>query len=132
MIAREGLREMSVVLNAQEMEQLTSELYDEVTGLGPLEPLLKDPTVSDILVNGHAQVFVERHGKLELTDTQFKDDRHLLRIIDKIVSAVGRRVDESQPWVDARLADGSRVNALSRPAPWTARFCRSASSRRRS
>ncbi|RMH49286.1 MAG: CpaF family protein [Alphaproteobacteria bacterium] len=114
-IAREGLREMSVVLNAQEMEQLTSELYDEVTGLGPLEPLLKDPTVSDILVNGHAQVFVERHGKLELTDTQFKDDRHLLRIIDKIVSAVGRRVDESQPWVDARLADGSRVNALVPP-----------------
>jgi pilus assembly protein CpaF len=114
-IAREGLREMSVVLNAQEMETLTAELYDEVTGLGPLEPLLKDPTISDILVNTHAQVFVERAGKLELSDTQFKDERHLLRIIDKIVSAVGRRIDESQPWVDARLADGSRVNALVPP-----------------
>jgi pilus assembly protein CpaF len=114
-IAREGLREMSVVLNASEMEQLTLELYDEVTGLGPLEPLLKDDTISDILVNGHAQVFVERGGKLVLTETQFKDERHLLRVIDKIVSAVGRRVDESQPWVDARLSDGSRVNALVPP-----------------
>ncbi|RMF41806.1 MAG: CpaF family protein [Alphaproteobacteria bacterium] len=114
-IAREGLREMSMVLNAQEVEQLNSELYDEVTGLGPLEPLLKDQTVTDIMVNGHSQVFVERHGKLELTDTQFKDERHLLRVIDKIVSAVGRRIDESQPWVDARLADGSRVNALVPP-----------------
>jgi pilus assembly protein CpaF len=114
-IAREGLREMSVVFNASEVEQLNQELYDEVTGLGPLEPLLKDPTISDILVNTHRQCFVERKGKLELTEVQFKDERHLLRIIDKIVSAVGRRIDESQPWVDARLADGSRVNALVSP-----------------
>ncbi|MEM9196564.1 MAG: CpaF family protein [Pseudomonadota bacterium] len=114
-IGREGMRELGVVLNSSETEQLTSELYDEVTGLGPLEPLLKDATISDILVNGHAQVFVERAGKLELTDTQFKDEKHLLRVIDKIVSAVGRRIDESQPWVDARLQDGSRVNALVPP-----------------
>ncbi len=114
-IAREGLRDMGVVLSASEAEQLASELMDEVTGLGPLEPLLKDDTVSDILVNGSQQVFVERFGKLQLTDVQFKDEKHLLRVIDKIVSAVGRRVDESQPWVDARLADGSRVNALVPP-----------------
>ncbi|SET67639.1 CpaF family protein [Oceanicella actignis] len=114
-IAREGLREMGVVLSAAEAEQLTSELMDEVTGLGPLEPLLKDETITDILVNGHKQVFVERFGKLQLTDVEFKDEKHLLRVIDKIVSAVGRRVDESQPWVDARLADGSRVNALVPP-----------------
>ena len=114
-IASEGLREMGVVLSAAEAQQLTSELMDEVTGLGPLEPLLKDETVSDILVNGAHQIFVERGGKLQLTDVQFKDDKHLLRVIDKIVSAVGRRVDESQPWVDARLADGSRVNALVPP-----------------
>jgi pilus assembly protein CpaF len=114
-ISREGLREMGIVLSAAEAEQLTSELMDEVTGLGPLEPLLKDDTVSDILVNGSQQVFVERFGKLQLTDVRFKDEKHLLRVIDKIVSAVGRRVDESQPWVDARLADGSRVNALVPP-----------------
>ena len=114
-IAREGLREMGVVLNAAEAETLTQELMDEVTGLGPLEPLLKDDTIADILVNGASQVFVERGGKLELTSVQFKDDRHLLRVIDKIVSAVGRRVDESMPYVDARLADGSRVNAIVPP-----------------
>ncbi|MGG7566679.1 ATPase, T2SS/T4P/T4SS family [Rhodovulum sp. DZ06] len=114
-IAREGLRDMGVVLSAAEAETLTSELMDEVTGLGPLEPLLKDDTVSDILVNGPNQVFVERAGKLQLTDVRFKDEKHLLRVIDKIVSAVGRRVDESQPWVDARLKDGSRVNALVPP-----------------
>ena len=114
-IAREGLRDMGVVLNAAEAETLTQELMDEVTGLGPLEPLLKDDTVADILVNGAHQVFVERSGKLTLTTTQFKDDKHLLRVIDKIVSAVGRRVDESMPYVDARLADGSRVNAIVPP-----------------
>jgi pilus assembly protein CpaF len=92
-ISSEGLREMGVVLSAGEAEQLTSELMDEVTGLGPLEPLLKDDTISDILVNGSQQVFVERFGKLQLTDVQFKDEKHLLRVIDKIVSAVGRRVD---------------------------------------
>jgi len=102
-------------LNREERATLNQDLFDEVTGLGPLEPLLKDDTINDILVNGPQQVFVERAGKLELTDTTFKDERHLLRIIDKIVSAVGRRVDESNPYVDARLADGSRFNAMVSP-----------------
>lgn len=114
-ISREVLKELGVVVNGQEFEHLVNALIDEVTGLGPLEPLLKDPSITDILVNTHEQCFVERGGKLQLTDVQFKDERHLLRIIDKIVSAVGRRVDESQPWVDARLKDGSRVNALVPP-----------------
>jgi pilus assembly protein CpaF len=114
-MVRELLLEDGVALNAQEYGRLVEEILDEVLGLGPLEPLLKDPTVSDILVNTAEQVFVERFGRLELTPTRFKDNRHLLRIIDKIVTAVGRRVDESQPWVDARLADGSRVNALVPP-----------------
>ncbi len=114
-ITREGLRENGVVLNATETEQLNQDLFDEITGLGPLEVLLKDETVNDILVNGPMQVFVERLGKLELTPVRFKDDRHLLRVIDKIVSAVGRRVDESHPYVDARLADGSRFNAMVPP-----------------
>ncbi len=103
-ISTEALDEMGVVLNRDERNTLNQDLYDEVTGLGPLEPLLKDDSVNDILVNGPQQVFVERAGKLQLTDTTFKDERHLLRIIDKIVSAVGRRVDESNPYVDARLA----------------------------
>ena len=103
-IAGEALEERNIVLNREDRTTLTQELYDEVRGLGPLEPLLKDETVNDILVNGPQQVFVERAGKLELTDTTFKDEKHLLRIIDKIVSAVGRRVDESNPYVDARLA----------------------------
>ena len=102
-ISRETLADIGVVVNAQEFESLVGALIDEVTGLGPLEPLLKDPTVTDILVNTHKQCFVERYGRLELTEVQFKDERHLMRVIDKIVSAVGRRVDESQPWVDARL-----------------------------
>ncbi|MDJ1015285.1 MAG: CpaF family protein [Paracoccaceae bacterium] len=114
-ISGEALDEMGVVLNREERQTLNQDLYDEVTGLGPLEPLLKDDTVNDILVNGPQQVFVERAGKLELTDTTFKDEKHLLRIIDKIVSAVGRRVDESNPYVDARLADGSRFNAMVPP-----------------
>ena len=114
-IAREGVQEMGVVLNGAEQKQLLQDLMDEVTGLGPLEPLLQDPTINDILVNGPHQIFVERFGKLELTQTRFKDDRHLLRVIDKIVSAVGRRVDESHPYVDARLADGSRFNAMVPP-----------------
>ncbi len=114
-IAAEALEEMAIVLNRDERATLNQELYDEVTGLGPLEPLLKDDTVNDILVNGPHQIFVERDGKLELTTTTFKDERHLLRIIDKIVSAVGRRVDESNPYVDARLADGSRFNAMVPP-----------------
>ena len=114
-ISSEALEEMGVVLNREERTTLNQDLYDEVTGLGPLEPLLKDETVNDILVNGPQQVFVERAGRLELTDTTFKDEKHLLRIIDKIVSAVGRRVDELNPYVDARLQDGSRFNAMVPP-----------------
>ena len=114
-IAGEALEERNIVLNREDRTTLTQDLYDEVRGLGPLEPLLKDDTVNDILVNGPQQVFVERAGKLELTDTTFKDEKHLLRIIDKIVSAVGRRVDESNPYVDARLQDGSRFNAMVGP-----------------
>jgi pilus assembly protein CpaF len=114
-IANESLEEMGVVLNREERAQLSQDLYDEVKGLGPLEALLKDDSVNDILVNGPQQIFVERNGKLQLTDVTFKDERHLLRIIDKIVSAVGRRVDESNPYVDARLADGSRFNAMVPP-----------------
>ncbi|MCT2539361.1 CpaF family protein [Sedimentimonas flavescens] len=114
-IASEAMTEMAVALSATERAQVNQELYDEVMGLGPLEPLLKDETVSDILVNGPQQIFVERGGKLHLSDITFKDEKHLLRIIDKIVSAVGRRVDESNPYVDARLADGSRFNAMVPP-----------------
>ncbi|MFM2356552.1 MAG: hypothetical protein RLZZ528_2288, partial [Pseudomonadota bacterium] len=114
-ISAEALDEMSIVLNKDERQTLVQDLYDEVMGLGPLEPLLKDETVNDILVNGPQQIFVERAGKLTLTDITFKDEKHLLRIIDKIVSAVGRRVDESNPYVDARLADGSRFNAMVPP-----------------
>lgn len=114
-ITSEQLGEMGVVLNREDRQTLNVELFDEVTGLGPLEPLLKDDTVNDILVNGPNRVFVERAGKLELSDVRFKDERHLLRIIDKIVSAVGRRVDESNPYVDARLKDGSRFNAMVPP-----------------
>jgi pilus assembly protein CpaF len=114
-ITSEALDEMSVALNKEDRSSLNQELYDEVMGLGPLEPLLKDESVNDILVNGPNRVFVERSGKLELTDITFKDERHLLRIIDKIVSAVGRRVDESNPYCDARLADGSRFNCMVPP-----------------
>jgi pilus assembly protein CpaF len=114
-ISNEALDEMSTVLNRDERTKLYQDLYDEVTGLGPLETLLKDDSVNDILVNGPDQIFVERGGKLSLSDITFKDERHLLRIIDKIVSAVGRRVDESNPYVDARLADGSRFNAMVPP-----------------
>ena len=114
-LVKELLADEGIVLNMGEYNQLVAEVLDEVLGLGPLEPLLKDPTISDILVNTHAQVFVERLGKIEPTRARFKDERHLMRIIQKIVGAVGRRVDESQPWVDARLADGSRVNALVPP-----------------
>ena len=103
------------LLSSVEKQQICDEVLDEVFGLGPLEPLLADPTISDILVNGSKQVYVERRGLLELTNVTFRDDQHLLRIIDKIVSQVGRRVDESNPMVDARLADGSRVNAIIPP-----------------
>ncbi|SPQ00491.1 Type II secretion system protein E [Candidatus Sulfobium mesophilum] len=102
-------------LNMRERDKLVSEIQDEVLGLGPLEPLLQDPTISDVLVNTYKQVYIERLGKLEITEARFKDDKHLRRIIDRIVSAVGRRIDESTPMVDARLADGSRVNAIIPP-----------------
>jgi pilus assembly protein CpaF len=102
-------------MNLQERERLAQEVLDEVFGLGPLEPLLNDPTISDILVNTHKRVYIERNGILEMTPVQFRDDAHLMSIIDRIVSAIGRRVDESSPMVDARLADGSRVNAIIPP-----------------
>ena len=111
-----------IPLNARELEVFTQEVFDELTGLGPLEPLLKNPTISDILINTHEKVYVERRGKLELVPVRFKDEAHILRIVNKIVGAVGRRVDESQPMVDARLADGSRINVAVRPVavdgPW--------------
>jgi pilus assembly protein CpaF len=102
-------------LNLAEKARLFTEIQDEVMGLGPLEPFLADPSVSDILVNTYKQIYVERYGKLERTYARFKDDAHLMKIIDKIVSSVGRRVDEYSPMVDARLADGSRVNAIIPP-----------------
>jgi pilus assembly protein CpaF len=104
-----------LALNAQELQEFVSEILDEMTGLGPLEPLLKDPSIADILINGHECVYVERGGVLEPLAVRFKDEQHLLRIINKIVSAVGRRVDESHPLCDARLQDGSRVNVAVRP-----------------
>lgn len=109
------LTEDAVVLNDAERRSLVLDIQHEMLGLGPLEPLLDDPSISDILVNTYAQVYVERRGKLELTDVRFTDDAHLKKIIDKIVSRVGRRVDESSPMVDARLPDGSRVNAIIPP-----------------
>ena len=109
------LQQEKRLLTPSQTEQLTEDVLDELLGLGPLEPLLKDQSVNDILINTHNSVYVERHGKLEKTDVHFQDTRHLIRIINKIVAAVGRRVDESQPMVDARLADGSRVNAIIPP-----------------
>jgi pilus assembly protein CpaF len=109
------LNEEKRLLTPAQTDQLVDELLDELLGLGPLEPLLKDPTITDILINTHSSVYVERRGRLEITEVRFQDTRHLLRIINKIVAAVGRRVDESQPMVDARLADGSRVNAIIPP-----------------
>ena len=103
------------LLSSLEKQQISEEVLDEVFGLGPLEPLLQDPAISDILVNTYKQVYIEKKGLLELTTVRFRDDQHLLRIIDKIVSQVGRRVDESTPMVDARLSDGSRVNAIIPP-----------------
>jgi pilus assembly protein CpaF len=114
-IVHEQLSLQKHALNLAERKRLVSDVLDELLGLGPLEPLLKDESITDILVNGFDSVFVERHGKLEPSSIRFKDERHLLRIIQKIVSAVGRRVDEASPYVDARLADGSRVNAIIPP-----------------
>ena len=104
-----------LALNSQELDDFVVEIIDEMTGLGPLEPLLKDPSINDILINGHECIYVERKGVLEPIGSRFKDEAHLLRIINKIVSAVGRRVDESHPLCDARLLDGSRVNVAVRP-----------------
>jgi pilus assembly protein CpaF len=111
----DGLQEIGIVLNKAERDHLVQELVDEVTGLGPLEPLLRDDDIADILINGHKQIFIEKKGKLTLSNVRFADEKHLLRVIDKIVSAVGRRVDESNPYVDARLQDGSRFNAIVPP-----------------
>lgn len=111
----EFLRNETTPLSAAEREQVVEQLVWEVTGLGPLEPLMKDLTISDILVNGPKDVYVERRGKLQYTDTRFRDNAHLLAVIDRIVSRIGRRVDESSPMVDARLPDGSRVNAIIPP-----------------
>ena len=114
-VIRNTVNSEAVPLSFAERERLSREILDEIFGLGPLEPLLKDPTISDILVNRFNRVYIERNGKLELTGLSFKDDSHLMQIIDRIVSKVGRRVDESSPMVDARLADGSRVNAIIPP-----------------
>src|SRR5665213_1160652 len=112
---QEIIGSQKVPLNAAEKDQVENDLLDEVFGLGPLEPLLRDPAVSDILVNNRNITYVERRGILEKTGVKFRDDRHLMQVIDRIVSRVGRRVDESSPMVDARLADGSRVNAIIPP-----------------
>src|SRR5436309_7845781 len=114
-VIQELVANLKTPLSGPEKERLSLEVLDEVFGLGPLEPLLQDPTISDILVNGAKEVYVERAGMLEETKIMFKDDAHLMHIIDKIVSAIGRRVDESSPMVDARLADGSRVNVIIPP-----------------
>ncbi len=115
LVIRNTVNSEAVPLSFAERERLSREILDEIFGLGPLEQLLKDPTISDILVNRYNKVYVERAGKLEITGLSFKDDQHLMQIIDRIVSRVGRRVDESSPMVDARLADGSRVNAIIPP-----------------
>ena len=109
------LEDERVPMTTAEQNRIVEEVLDEVLGLGPLEPLLKEPTISDILVNGYSKVYIERNGKLSLTPVRFKDNAHLLHIIEKIVSQVGRRIDEANPMVDARLADGSRVNAIISP-----------------
>jgi len=114
-VIQELVANLKTPMSGRERERLALEVADEVFGLGPLEPLLQDPTISDILVNGHKQVYIERAGMLEETNIVFKDDAHLMHIIDKIVSAVGRRVDESSPMVDARLLDGSRINVIIPP-----------------
>jgi len=115
LLVEQLLQEESIALNAVERRALVTEIQDEMLGLGPLEPLLQDPSVSDILVNTCRQVYVERHGKLEMTNIAFSDNAHLMKIIEKIVSRVGRRVDESSPMADARLEDGSRVNVIIPP-----------------
>jgi len=114
-VVHDLLAQESAPLNFEEREELVRQVLDEIFGLGPIEPLMQDAEVSDILVNTYKQVYIERYGKLETTDVRFQDDKHLLQVIDRIVSAVGRRIDDSSPMVDARLADGSRVNAIIKP-----------------
>src|SRR5215210_1463043 len=114
-LAESVLAQEAMPLSVAERERLVNDVQHELFGLGPLEPLLKDPTISDILVNSHHTIYIERRGKIEPTNVQFKDDEHLMRVIERIVSSVGRRIDESSPMVDARLQDGSRVNAIIPP-----------------
>ena len=114
-LAEAVLAQEAMPLSVSERERLVNDVQHELFGLGPLEPLLKDPTISDILVNSHKTIYIERRGKIEKTNVQFKDDEHLMRVIERIVSSVGRRIDESSPMVDARLQDGSRVNAIIPP-----------------
>jgi pilus assembly protein CpaF len=114
-LAESVLTQEAMPLSASERDRLVQDVQHELFGLGPLEPLLADSTISDILVNAHGRIYIERHGKLELTTVAFKDDEHLMRVIERIVSSVGRRIDESSPMVDARLSDGSRVNAIIPP-----------------
>src|SRR5512138_807601 len=114
-LIRTSVNSEAVPLSFAERERLAREILDEIFGLGPLEQLLKDPSISDILVNRFDKVYIERAGRLEPTGLSFKDNQHLMQIIDRIVSRVGRRIDESSPMVDARLADGSRVNAIIPP-----------------
>jgi pilus assembly protein CpaF len=114
-VVTQNLASRGMPLAGEDFNRLVDELLDEILGFGPLEPLLADPGITDILVNGHRTVYVERAGRLQPAPIRFRDERHLLRVIDKIVSRMGRRIDESQPWVDARLEDGSRVNAIIRP-----------------
>jgi pilus assembly protein CpaF len=114
-LAETVLAQEAMPLSASERERLVNDVQHELFGLGPLEPLLKDPTISDILVNSHDTIYIERRGRIEPTSVRFKDDEHLMRVIERIVSSVGRRIDESSPMVDARLQDGSRVNAIIPP-----------------
>ncbi len=114
-LAETVLAQEAMPLSAAERERLVNDVQHELFGLGPLEPLLKDPTISDILVNSHNTIYIERRGRIEPTNVRFKDDEHLMRVIERIVSSVGRRIDESSPMVDARLQDGSRVNAIIPP-----------------
>lgn len=114
-LAESVLAQEAMPLSVSERERLVNDVQHELFGLGPLEPLLKDPTISDILVNAHNTIYIERRGKIEATNVRFKDDEHLMRVIERIVSSVGRRIDESSPMVDARLQDGSRVNAIIPP-----------------
>src|SRR3712207_2005070 len=114
-LAEDLLTAENVPLSSNDRERLVGEVRHELFGLGPLEPLLADPTISDILVNSPKRIYIERGGKLEATNIEFKDDEHLMRVIERIVSTVGRRIDEASPMVDARLQDGSRVNAIIPP-----------------